>query len=101
MHGFALFFHVQSPTWLWRTFVLHHAGHISGQAIRLRDQTELEFFIEALKKSPLFDQVKLGTVRVGSFGGAIGERFDASFVTIPAPQVAVESSLAGAPEESP
>ncbi len=49
------------------------------------DQTEVEKFVAALTASPLFEEVNLRNVERSLFAGKTGERFDASFQVILAP----------------
>ena len=49
------------------------------------DQTEVERFVAALTASPLFEEVNLRNVERSLFAGETGERFDASFQVILAP----------------
>ena len=63
-------------------------GRISGRAKPIGGtKTELEPFIEALKGSPLFENVVLRNVQVDSLGPTSGQRFDVGFdaVTVPWP----------------
>ena len=63
-------------------------GTASGYAAASQDadgQTELEAFIEALKLSPIIDNVELVNVQVASVGGTMGERFEAGFQAIAIP----------------
>lgn len=63
------------------------AGTLTGFAFPSRtngDRTDLEPFIEALRASPLFAGVKLGNVQMDASGRGEGQRFTASFVTVPA-----------------
>ncbi|MHC4209519.1 MAG: PilN domain-containing protein [Planctomycetota bacterium] len=65
------------------------AAHADGQA-----RTELEPFIEALKNSPLFVNAVLKNVEVGSAGDRSGQRFEATFDVIMAPDAAALAELA-------
>ncbi len=59
-----------------------------GRAIQVdaeTGRTEVERFVKALKASPLFDEVNLRNVERSLFEGRFGERFDASFQAILAP----------------
>ena len=61
-------------------------GRISGRAAPIGGtKTELEPFIEALKGSPLFENVVLRNVQVDSLGPTSGQRFDVGFEAVPVP----------------
>ena len=63
-------------------------GIAGGYAAASQDadgQTELEAFIEALKLSPIIDNVELVNVQIASLGGTTGERFEAGFQAIAIP----------------
>ncbi len=63
-------------------------GTASGYAAASQDadgQTELEAFIEALKLSPIIDNVELVNVQIAAVGRTTGERFEAGFQTIAIP----------------
>ena len=56
-------------------------------------QTELTAFIEALKQSPLIENVELLNVQVASVGQTTGERFESGFEVIAIPSIlALEST---------
>ncbi len=57
-------------------------------------KTEVEAFIEALKGSPIFSDASLRNVERGTVSGAPGERFEATFDTILAPDPAAIPHLA-------
>jgi len=71
-------------------------GTVSGYAeVGQEDtrQTELNAFIEALKRSPLIANVELLNVRLASVGQTTGERFESSFEVIAMPSIfALEST---------
>jgi hypothetical protein len=58
-----------------------------GQAAQIAGtgRTELEPFIEAIKNSPLFDNAVLRNVEVGRVGAQEGQRFEATFQVVLAP----------------
>ena len=60
------------------------AGHVDEQG-----RTELEPFIEALKSSPLFADAVLRDVVVPAAGEPTGQRFEATFTVVLAPDPAV------------
>ncbi len=65
------------------------AAHAEG-----RERTDLESFIEALKSSPLFVNAVLKNVEVGTAGDRSGQRFEATFDVIMAPDAAVLAEVA-------
>jgi Tfp pilus assembly protein PilN len=69
------------------------AGHADGQG-----HTELEPFIEALKDSPLFVNAVLKNVEVGTAGDRSGQRFEATFDVIMAPDAAALAEVTGGTE---
>jgi Tfp pilus assembly PilM family ATPase/Tfp pilus assembly protein PilN len=58
------------------------------------DRTELESFIEAIQDSPIFVDAELKNVEVGAAGDRTGQRFEAIFDVILAPEAAVFAELA-------
>ena len=65
-------------------------GTVSGYADAGHDdtgQSQLNEFIEALKQSPLIDNVELLNVEVTSIGKAAGERFESTFEVIAIPSI--------------
>lgn len=59
---------------------------------------ELEEFMESLRSSPLFDQVKLITVQSGQFGNRYGQAFEARSIMIAMPESDIWSQYAVATE---
>lgn len=68
-------------------------GYVFNSANR-SDQVSLERYIEDLRESPLFEDVNLGNVQIGSVAGQEGRRFEAQVVAIPAPWSIVQEQLA-------
>lgn len=63
-------------------------GTVGGYAAASQDtngQTELEVFIEALRQSPIIDNVELVNVQLASVGQTTVERFEAGFRAIAVP----------------
>lgn len=50
-----------------------------------RDRRMLEVFVDRLRGSSLFENVKLGSVQAGSFGQAVAQRFEITFEIIRVP----------------
>ncbi len=72
-------------------------GIISGYAFLNSAETshaELERFMEKLHGSPLFEQVSLGTVQLGSIGEETGQRFEVTFTGAALPYEGFQNSLA-------
>jgi len=63
-------------------------GTVTGYAFQ-RDgetaRTDLEAFVQRLRESPLFEDVVLGNVAVGSIGSLKGQRFEATFAAVAVP----------------
>jgi Tfp pilus assembly protein PilN len=77
---------------------------IYGRALQLdaeNSRTEVEVFVEALKASPLFEKVNLRNVERSLFEGKVGERFDASFQAILAPDRQEVEIVSGQGRELP
>jgi Tfp pilus assembly PilM family ATPase/Tfp pilus assembly protein PilN len=76
------------------------AARLYGGAEHLDDQgrTELESFIEAIKASPLFGNAVLKNVEVGTAGGRSGQRFEATFDVLLAPDITLPPELASGEE---
>jgi hypothetical protein len=76
------------------TIALHQqdgrtVGSVHGYAFanpEVKGKAQLEPFINALRKSPLFETVVLTQVQVGTLGDQTGQRFEATFSTVPAPR---------------
>jgi Tfp pilus assembly protein PilN len=72
-------------------------GRISGRASPIPGagtQTELEPFVEALKNSPLIENVVLRNVQVSSLGPTSGQRFDAAFDAVETPETSELDAVA-------
>ena len=77
---------------------------LHGRAIEIdtvTGQTEVGLFITALKKSPLFRDAGLRDVERGSFAEGNGERFEASFEAVLAPDISVIQVASGDEGELP
>jgi Tfp pilus assembly protein PilN len=76
------------------------AARLYGGAEHLDEQgrTELEPFIEAIKASPLFSNAVLKNVEVGTPGGRAGQRFEATFDVLLAPDIPSAAQLASGEE---
>jgi len=73
-------------------------ARLHGRAIEIdkaTGQTEVRLFIMALKKSPLFRDAGLRDVERGSFAEGNGERFEASFEAVLAPDIASIQVVSG------
>lgn len=66
-------------------------GRLNGYAVEAEEagQMEIDSFIRRLDDSPLFDRLVLGKVEMGIHRGRKGNRFDATFIAVEAPGVAL------------
>ena len=79
-------------------------ARLHGRAIEIdtvTGQTEVGLFITMLKKSPLFREAGLRDVERGSFAEGNGERFEASFEAVLAPDISAIQVTSGEEEELP
>jgi len=78
-------------------------GQLTGYAFATdaAGTDQLEDFIEALKSSPLIEDVVLDKVNIGALHGRSGRRFDAHLVAISVPGKTLETELATAGESGP
>ncbi len=79
-------------------------ARLHGRAIEIdtvTGQTEVGLFITMLKKSPLFREAGLRDVERGSFAEGNGERFEASFEAVLAPDISAIQVASGDEEELP
>ncbi len=72
-------------------------GQLTGYAFAVEagGADRLEDFIEALKSSPLVEDVVLEKVNIGALHGRSGRRFDAHLIAISVPGGSLEKELAG------
>ena len=49
-------------------------------------KTDLQTFVKRLRESPLFEDIVLGNVTVGSIGALEGQRFEATFTAVAVPE---------------
>ena len=74
-------------------------GHVSGYAFEVHSsggRTQLEPFVDQLRASPLFINVSLTNVQVGTMATKAGERFELDFGGIAAPRDARAVAVADA-----
>ena len=72
-------------------------GQVNGyvfQSAGASDEASLERYIDDLRGSPLFEQVHLGNVQMGSVAGQDGRRFEAQLVAVDAPWQLIQQQLA-------
>lgn len=72
-------------------------GQVNGyvfNSVDRSDQASLERYIDDLRRSPLFEDVNLGNVQIGSVAGQDGRRFEAKLIAVPAPWQLVEEQMA-------
>jgi Tfp pilus assembly protein PilN len=76
------------------------SARLYGRAAHVDEQgrTELKSFIEALQASPIFTNAELKNVEVGSAGDGSGQRFEATFSIVMAPDPSVFPKLAAGTE---
>jgi hypothetical protein len=63
-------------------------GTVSGYAFQGEDEgkkTDLQPFVQRLRESPLFEDIVLGNVAMGSIGTLNGQRFEATFTAVAVP----------------
>ncbi|MDY7107209.1 MAG: hypothetical protein SYC29_01095 [Planctomycetota bacterium] len=66
----------------------HTMGTLTGYAFRGEGEgkkTELQPFVQRLRESPLFEDIVLGNVTMGSIGTLQGQRFEATFTAVAVP----------------
>lgn len=79
------------------------AGSLSGFAVQASNDlqsTELRSLVEALRDSPLFANVVLGSVQFTSLGDRSGEQFETSLHALPARTTMAQTNVASAREEN-